>query len=392
MPLHILMILLAGKILHRPLFVKILIILTFFLSASHLYASQGNVSISHVKNMSLQQFVCEITKYCLTGYTLYDEVTPFKDVSMYAAGFSGHYIWTAKRHRPVRLYELYYKDSIHSSIISDSSFDFIADDLSFDDLYTDDADLNDNLISELVFTDKDNEVRRFIYGDEQFFTDAFKSGHIMYSVADGKIKRKIYDSLYRLKKKEVFVNISNVNDISLEDETEFFYEDEKEFPYKSYEYNKTKKTTVEILYTDFNKVKNIQECHYELEKSGEANSEVLLKDKETDFEYDDENRLVREDLVLFSHKMNRHNRRMTDKTYIKRLYIYHDDNISPDILYYENGNLRVKTLYADEKSYTEFLYFDDGFTIETFYEDGLKIRESVMLNGVEQRSISFDNR
>ena len=73
----------------------------------------------------------------------------------------------------------------------------------------------------------------------------------------------------------------------------------------------------------------------------------------------------------------------------KRLYDYSGKGQKPDVDYYENGELRMRTRYNSEKEYTETLFFDGGFSVETTYTNRVKTLEVVFLDGKEQRRRSF---
>ena len=52
-----------------------------------------------------------------------------------------------------------------------------------------------------------------------------------------------------------------------------------------------------------------------------------------------------------------------------------DEEIPPDYEYYENGELKIKTTYTTKTEYTTQVFFDDSFSVITYYDDGKKLRD-----------------
>ena len=73
-------------------------------------------------------------------------------------------------------------------------------------------------------------------------------------------------------------------------------------------------------------------------------------------------------------------------------FIYHEYSKNPDILYFENGVLRRKTVYKDDSNYSVTVYFDTNHSVVTDYKDDLKILEVFYFNDSELRRNSFEKQ
>ena len=61
----------------------------------------------------------------------------------------------------------------------------------------------------------------------------------------------------------------------------------------------------------------------------------------------------------------------------KYTYSYNGDEIPPDFLYYENGVLKMQNKYSTTKgTYTSRIYFDDDFSVKTYYENELRVKDT----------------
>ena len=55
---------------------------------------------------------------------------------------------------------------------------------------------------------------------------------------------------------------------------------------------------------------------------------------------------------------------------------------SPDYFFYEDGKLRVSTIYSSTDSYITTMTFDGGFVVESYYENGRRKKDLLYLNGI----------
>jgi hypothetical protein len=72
------------------------------------------------------------------------------------------------------------------------------------------------------------------------------------------------------------------------------------------------------------------------------------------------------------------------------IYEYKKNESVPDYFYYEDGTLRMKTVYTDTDTYTTTLYFDQEFTVITEYHHGRKASETYIQGKRIMRSRTYD--
>lgn len=86
--------------------------------------------------------------------------------------------------------------------------------------------------------------------------------------------------------------------------------------------------------------------------------------------YDDKGRLVQENEII------RKDNNYSSKT---QIYIYNsNDEIPPSYEYYENGEIKNKMVYSSKKDYWVQTFFEDDFSVITYYEQNLKVREEYL--------------
>ena len=152
------------------------------------------------------------------------------------------------------------------------------------------------------------------------------------------------------------------------------------------------------------------ESHYEereiksKEKSKEQASEktdkpktetLLLDDKKTSRVYDEKGRAVQQEIITWTYKKTFSGRFSRNQRSVKTVFDYSsvtdENNFPPDLKFYENGELHLERKYSGPNSYSEKLYFEDGFSVEVLYENSVKTTEIIYINGKEQRRREFDH-
>ena len=219
-----------------------------------------------------------------------------------------------------------------------------------------------------------------------------------------KLIRKNFDSLYRLVKAERFKTGAAAKNITLETQIDYTYAEDSNRLKTSVEDMISLKKKVENEFDSNGRVTCKLESHYEerevksSKKKAEGDKpeteEVLLSDKKTERLYDESGRTVEEEVTTWSYKTNSFGRYITEERKIKNVYDYsavsEENNVPPNMQFYEDGQLHLERKYTDSEHYSEKLYFDDGFSIELLYEDGLKKTEIIYVNDVEQRRREFE--
>lgn len=262
----------------------------------------------------------------------------------------------------------------------------------------------ENLPQEAAYSKNDGSLRRFSYDGEQF--TAWKEGEntVLVNFYGDKLIRKTFDPLYRLVKNERFKTGGSAKSMNLETENDFSYSAESTVPLSSVEENFSTKKRLENRYDESGRSVFLLESHYEEQevkrkskkkKDAETEKEtVLLGDKKTEKKYDEKGRVSEEEITTWTRKTNSFGRNLTEERVVKNVYDYsgvtEENNFPPNVQFFEDGELHLERKYTSSSDYSEKLYFEDGFSVEVFYENGMKKTEIIYMNGAEQRRREFE--
>lgn len=264
--------------------------------------------------------------------------------------------------------------------------------------------IEDAIPQEFSYTKNDGNLRRFSYDGEQF--TAWKEGEntILVNFYGEKLIRKQFDSLYRLIKTEKFKIAGSAKNITLENSIEYNYIGEATLPSQSIEDQFDSKKRSINKFDENGRSISLLESHYEereIKSKGKKKSEkpetetVLLDDKKTSRTYDEKGRLLMQEVVTWTYKKTFSGKFNRNERSVKSEYDYSsvtDENKNPpDLKFYENGELHLERAYTNSNSYSEKLYFEDGFSVEVVYENGVKKTEIICINGKEQRRREFEH-
>lgn len=86
------------------------------------------------------------------------------------------------------------------------------------------------------------------------------------------------------------------------------------------------------------------------------------------YEYDDEGRVLQERRQVFKMQGEKQKRVLSQRSVNK----YSGDALF-ETSFYENSVLRIRTIFKDSENYVQTTYFDGGFVVRDFYENGRKI-------------------
>lgn len=133
---------------------------------------------------------------------------------------------------------------------------------------------------------------------------------------------------------------------------------------------------------------------YDVVKDEETGKESNLIVKTRVSSFDGSDRLIFEEERLFFKKMDPLRFTMTKDAFLtrKNVYTYKSFTDIPDCNFYEDGVLRMSTVYSKNENYTETVYFDGGLSIKSVYKDGVKVEEIAYSNGGEKYRRKFDDR
>ncbi len=242
-------------------------------------------------------------------------------------------------------------------------------------------------IPEFVYYDKDGEIRRFTYDGEQMTARKRILGYgddgeelfqtEIVSAYGKKIKKRVFDADSRLVSSESFLIGSSAKDFSLTSSRSYSYAEDSKIPEKSSEVDYANHTGFDSQFNE--KGLLLSRFDYSLPEDGSGGERTPVK--RVTFEYDESDRVVVEENSVWSGGV---------ESVRKMAYKFTDLSSDPDFEYYEDGVLRLRRNFDDEKNYYETTFMEDGYSILAYFEDGVKFYEIVYLNGVEVRRKYYD--
>ena len=225
----------------------------------------------------------------------------------------------------------------------------------------------------------DGKLRKISYGNEK--TSVFeKDGFTVLLNADEKTAvRRTFDSNFHLVKKETFSSPQNFEKFSAVSETNYFYSDDGKL-LKTEAENFSKKTRVLKTYRDDGKIEGETKVHFE-EENPQTKS-IYVKDSEKKWEYDEKGRIEK---IILTEYFPAKNKKTEKKEHITRFeYVFEQ---TPDTYFYEDGKLRIKTVYDNSTDFTKTFFFDGGFSVVGKYIAGEKVSETTYLDGRSLRRL-----
>lgn len=248
---------------------------------------------------------------------------------------------------------------------------------------------------EASFTDKDGRLRRFSFGDEHFSVREKDGIKTMTDSADGLVVRRTIDTNNRLLKQERFKIGSSSRSLTLVSAREYAYHDGEKLPYRLVEEQVEAKKRVVTEYDENGLSVLLETAHYvypdKNDKKHKDDPPKLVRDRKKMWTYDGEKRLTAEEAITYLYSKTATGKEKIEEEVIKKEFRYGGAGKSPDSSYYENGELRIRTVYESENVYNETMYFDGGFTVLTRYENGIKRMEIISIDGTEIRRRTFEN-
>lgn len=217
----------------------------------------------------------------------------------------------------------------------------------------------------------DTDLLKFMEFDgEVFIPQKTNEGLVLIHSVGGNITRSFYDQTYRVTKKETW-NITSVEHSDLVQTEESIYDGESVRPQKIIV--SSKDTVKEINYNSDGLITLVENFDVYKDKN-------YITSKITRV-YDDEKRLLAEQSVEYTYKDEKY-KKIDYKFTKKHVYKYNEgEDIPPDFEYFEDGILKMKNKYSTEKgTYTSQIFFEDGFSVKTYYEEELKVRDVFYMN------------
>lgn len=239
---------------------------------------------------------------------------------------------------------------------------------------------------EYSFSDGRGEVRRFSYDGEQMTARRVRvgvgedGGEIfeveVVSVYGSKIRRRFFDSNARLVRSEVLSLGDSSRSLKKVSGRSYTYSAEDGSLLRSEESLFDSGRSVSVRYAPSGLVEAREE--FSLDSDSGKKSPV----KRDSYTYDEQKRVLSEE----------HSRWFPDGATFstKKVYEYTDISENPDYSYYEDGNLRLVRSYDGGNDYYERTFMDGGFSVLSYFEDGVKFSEVVYFGDAEVRRKYFD--
>ncbi len=432
---------------HLSILILLVSVFTGFSLFAEDLSSDDKNELSHIRD-----FTFEITRSYITGIQTLPEGANLASISKMAASLMARRKIILPWEDPVYLCEFYYPEKIgiiastfthedlHAKVVEEEAgipdFDWV--DIILQSLGSDYKtetetvrDINDaskliellensdgrgieaadekkgqeDIPVEYVFPKNDGSLRRFSYDGEEF--TVWKEGNItvLVNFYGTSIIRKKFDDLSRLIRSERLKTAPLAKNVSFESIISYQYKDDGSLPIKSIEENLESKKRIVSNYNEHGYPVSLLESHYEereikfKENVPEGQTEkkterLFLDDKKTDWKYDEKGRIIEESNIFWNYKKMLSGRYSVSKRTIKNEYDYtsvsEENNLPPDLKFYEDGVLHLERKYSGVATYSEKLFFDGDFSVQVLYENGLKKTEIIYLKNVEQRRRNFE--
>ena len=226
--------------------------------------------------------------------------------------------------------------------------------------------------------DKKDQLRFYEFQNEVFSPQATDDGYIVVQAADGNVIRNYYNLKFQLEKKEEW-SIKSASDAKLLKTEEFIYSEEKgeliqknitkESDYETISYRASFPLDSKKYATKDGKKYIIEERNWTYDSNNQ-----LLKDEQKEYKYSKNDYSSKPDIFARRYE-----------------YTYYDivsenekgeNEIPPDLKYFENNILKMQYNYTAQKgAWYSWVYFDENFSVKTYYEDDIKVIEEFYNKG-----------
>lgn len=219
----------------------------------------------------------------------------------------------------------------------------------------------------LLFKTSSQEIRMLETNSDIFSaSSSAQKNRVLTNISDGELQRRFYDENFRLSKIEYWqIASSSAQSKMRRRKTYAFGADGKISEVRENDFDAQTSSI-----TFFNSNGRIRSSRKNNLRDGKLDSFEIFT-----YEYDGEERVLQEDRKLFQVQGKKQKRVLSQRVVNK----YSGEKIS-ETSFYENSALRIRTVYADSENYVQTTYFDGGFVVRDFYENGVKI-SSTFSNG-----------
>ena len=232
--------------------------------------------------------------------------------------------------------------------------------------------------------DKNKKLSFSEFQKEKFLVTDKAGKKVLIYAADSNVLRRFYNENYKLEKEEYW-NIKNADNAEILKTLLYEYDDEGKLSVKK----QIENSMLDIYKYAKNGLITSKDT-YKIVEDKDNNKEKNIITSSISKAYNEKNELISELSVAYSY---------TDETFEtlkykseqKYLYTYNQEDIPPDFMYYEDGMLKMHNKYANEKGrYTSQIYFDERYSVKTYYENNMKVREVFFLDGAVRREKTYE--
>ena len=357
-----------------------------------------------------RSFFFELWRYEYTGVSDYSGIEKYSGVSKVPAFIMAGTKWTLRRGAS-RIVDFFMQDYIgvfDVSILYDETSDggdlIDSIDFSESDIFTveepeelveirkeifEKTAAAKNEIRESRFTDTEKKLRFYSFNDEVLSLQKNQDGYTAISSDNKTAVRKFYDNAFRLYKRE-FWNLSGGAETSEAAKTENYIYADGAKPVSAVITEPKKR--MEISYDESGRIiisKVFAAENESSEKSADPNAAVEIKfnlKSMTRFSYGESGKLTERYYESYDYRRGK----LTDTETKREVYEHKTEDGEPDYYFYENGALRMKRIYRSVDTYTAYMYFDGGYSSETMYENGKRVRDLFFFHDKLVRSRNYE--
>lgn len=212
----------------------------------------------------------------------------------------------------------------------------------------------------LVFKTSSQEIRMLETDTDIFSASASaQKNRVLTSIANGELQRRFYDEDFRLSKIEYWqIASSSAQSKMWRRRTYAFGAEGKVSEMRENDFDAQ---TASITF--FNPDGKIRSSRKNNLSGGALDSFEIFT-----YEYDGESRVLQENRQVFRVQGGKQKRVLSQRVVNK----YSGEKLS-ETSFYENSVLRIRTVYTDSENYVQTTYFDGGFAVRDFYENGAKV-------------------
>lgn len=251
------------------------------------------------------------------------------------------------------------------------------------------SDKHESAGKERSFTDSERALRLYVANDEAFAVQKSGSGRMAVSADRKRAVRKRYDDSMRLIAQETWDFSKGAEAAFIAKTERYFYGEKLQSAVISEGANRTEHTYDEegrIIQTNFLMPEPDERPPIDQTAANKVSApkkEPVLQTA-TRFIYNTEGKLAEKQQEKYHYKDGALLANETEK--IRDVFEYKTPDAEPNHFYYENGILRMKTIYTGVDTYIASMYFDGGYSSEIHYEEGQRTKDLFFLNGTLLRS------